>query len=73
MKLSLCKGVLSYSFTLISPDVVLIRTIVFSLPRGALQEIKSKRIEKKIKCLATVFMKIEIWLITFCKSDGKDI
>jgi hypothetical protein len=53
--------------------VVLIRTIVFSLPPGALHEKSRKRIEREIKCLVTVFMKIEIWLITFCKSEGKDI
>jgi len=38
-----------------------------------LHERSRKIADSKKKCLEAVFMKIEIWLITFCKSEDKDI
>ena len=74
MKLSLCRGVSSYNNILISPRVVLIRTVVLVLLPGVLQEIKRNINEKAIVLvIMDLFMNIGFWLITFCNSEGKDI
>lgn len=57
---------LSYSFTIISPDVVLISTIVFSFPPLVLHDAIVNRKAVAVRYLKTVFMKTAYWLITFC-------
>jgi len=49
------------------------RTMVLSLPPGALQDIKRKINKKETILTMGLFMNIGFWLIMFCDSESKDI